>query len=172
MLGILSADDRPELPRPPDHDADEEPREMLRNLLHARGERLTPARQAVLRVLVDGGSEHLRAEEIVARVAQQDPKVHRASVHRALDLFVRMGMVQHLHPGHSPVRYHLISGAEEHVHLQCRICGELFDLPAGLMSDLAARLRASHGFELEPGHVALSGTCHACLAAARPDSPS
>ena len=172
MLGVRNADDRPELPRPPDADADEEPQEMLRRLLHARGERLTPARQAVLEALVAGGSEHLRAEEIVATVAQQAPQVHRASVHRALDLFVRMGLVQHLHPGHSPARYHLISGAEEHVHLQCRICGELFDLPAGLMADLAERLRISHGFELEPGHVALSGTCHACLAATRPGSPS
>ena len=92
-------------------------------MLHARGERLTPARAAVLRVLEERGG-HLSAEEIVDLVAVAAPDVHRASVHRALELFSRLQIAQHLHPSHGPALYHLAgAGGHEHVHGQCRECG-------------------------------------------------
>lgn len=138
-------------------------RAELHDLLRARGGRLTPARRAVLDVLLDAGHDHLSAEEVVERVAERDPAVHRASVHRTLDLFVSLGLVQHVHPGHGPARYHLQGAHGPHLHLQCRECGRLFDLPLDLMTGLQQSL-ADAGFQLDPGHVALSGTCPQCLA--------
>lgn len=136
--------------------------ERLTDLLHARGERLTPARAAVLGVLEDHGG-HLTAEEIVDLVASAAPDVHRASVHRALELFSRLGLVQHLHPSHGPALYHLIDvGGHEHVHGQCRSCGRIIDLPDGVMDALAVRLLEEAGFALHVGHATLSGVCSDC----------
>ncbi len=136
--------------------------DRLTELLHARGERLTPARAAVLGVLEEHEG-HLTAEEIVDLVATAAPDVHRASVHRALELFSRLHLVQHLHPSHGPALYHLTDvGGHEHVHGQCRKCGRIIDLPAGIMDDLAGRLLAEVGFELHVGHVTLSGVCRDC----------
>lgn len=138
--------------------------ERLTDLLHARGERLTPARIAVLGVL-EGHEGHLTAEEIVDLVAASAPEVHRASVHRTLDLFSRLHLVQHLHPSHGPALYHLTDASgHEHVHGQCRECGRIIDLPDGILDDLAVRLLTDVGFELHVGHVTLSGVCRDCRA--------
>lgn len=140
----------------------------LTELLHARGERLTPARATVLQVL-EANPGHLTAEEIVELVAaRSEPDgsagaVHRASVHRTLELFSRLGVVQHLHPSHGPALYHLTDASgHEHVHGQCRRCGRIVDFPEGIMDDLAARLLASSGFTLHSGHATLSGLCRDC----------
>lgn len=136
----------------------------LRLALHRRGERMTPAREAVLSVLLAAGTHHLAAEEIATLAAQRTPGVHRASVHRTLELLVQLGLVQHVHAGHGPARYHLADHHSAHVHLHCHRCGELFDLPPDLLDDVAERLRRQYGFELDAGHMALSGTCAACSA--------
>jgi Fe2+ or Zn2+ uptake regulation protein len=136
--------------------------ERLAGRLHARGERLTPARTAVLAVLEEHDG-HLTAEEIVDLVAIAAPDVHRASVHRTLDLFSRLHIVQHLHPSHGPALYHLTDAAgREHVHGQCRTCGRVIDLPDGIMDGVAERLLAEAGFALHVGHVTLSGVCRDC----------
>lgn len=139
-----------------------DPQSQLLALLHEQGGRLTPARRAVLNVLIDAGQAHLSADEIAQRVAERDPAVHRASVHRALDLFVTLGLVQHVHPGHGAARYHLPGHDGPHMHLQCGKCGQLYDLPPDLLDEVGDRL-TQLGFRLAPGHVALSGTCPACL---------
>ncbi|NUR82430.1 MAG: transcriptional repressor, partial [Dermatophilaceae bacterium] len=57
------------------------------------GERLTPARYAVLRVVdaADRTDEHLTAEDIGARVGELEPAVHRATVYRTLTSLVDSG---------------------------------------------------------------------------------
>ncbi len=130
-------------------------------ILHARGERMTGPRRAVLARLADGHG-HRSAEEVVAAVARAAPDVHRASVYRALDALVDIGVVQHIHLGHGATAYHLVDSLGHHLHLQCHDCGAVVDVSADLLDDVARRLRDEHGFELDAGHVALSGRCVHC----------
>jgi Fur family transcriptional regulator, ferric uptake regulator len=130
-------------------------------LLRSRGERMTGPRRAVLGVLA-GVRDHLGADVIVARVAERDPSVHRASVYRTLDALSELGVVQHVHVGHGVTAYHLVPGGERHVHAHCRSCGAVQDLPLDLLDDVAATLAGRFGFQLDAGHVALSGVCAAC----------
>ena len=118
-------------------------------------------RRVVLAVLAarDG---HVGAEELVAEVAAVDPRVHRASVYRVLEAFTDLGVVQHVHLGHGATAYHLSGEHGPHLHVQCRHCGTVQDAPAGALDEAAAVLRRRLGFHLDPGHVALSGTCRAC----------
>lgn len=129
------------------------------DVLHARGERMTAPRRAVLEALV-AHSGHIGAEDLVAAVATLNPAVHRASVYRALDTLSGLGVVQHVHTGHDGTTYHL--SAEQHLHAQCRSCGTVLDLDPDLLDDVARTLLHRHGFSLHPGHVALSGLCHGC----------
>ena len=77
--------------------------------LRAAGERVTPARYAVRRVLdvADVSDEHLTAEQIGTRVAEAEPSVHRATVYRTLTSLVEAGVVSHVHLGGSAAVYHL-----------------------------------------------------------------
>ena len=129
--------------------------------LRARGERMTRPRRTVLSALA-AQAGHVTAEELVDAVAAADPRVHRASVYRSLETLGALGLVQHIHVSHGPTVYHLVGAVGAHPHAQCRSCGALFDLPAGLLDGVARHMRAQAGFVLDGAHVALSGQCAQC----------
>jgi Fe2+ or Zn2+ uptake regulation protein len=130
-------------------------------MLRAKGERMTAPRRAVLTALADTAG-HLTMEEVGVVVAVIAPQVHRASVYRTLVALCDLGVVQHVHLGHGATAYHLTGAGGPHLHAQCRRCGQILDLPATALTEVAARLRNAHGFELDATHVALSGLCAAC----------
>ena len=148
--------------------------------LRAAGERVTPARYAVLRVLdaADRTDEHLTAEQIGARVADVAPAVHRATVYRTLTSLVETGVLSHVHLGGSATVYHLEAEprsaattpsraqahahAHAHAHVQCSSCGRVIDVPHGVFEPIAAQLRDEIGFRLDLSHAALLGTCAEC----------
>jgi Fe2+ or Zn2+ uptake regulation protein len=137
-------------------------------LLRSKGERMTAPRRAVLTAL-SSSSGHLSMEEVVAAVAESAPSVHRASVYRTLVALSELGVVQHVHLGHGATAYHLTGAEGPHLHAQCRRCGAIQDLPNDLLSEVARRMGAVHGFELDATHVALSGLCAECAAAGDED---
>ena len=136
--------------------------------LRASGERVTPARYAVLCVVdaADLADEHLTAEQVGARVAELAPAVHRATVYRTLTSLVETGVLSHVHLGGSATVYHLAEQppAEEHghAHVQCHACGRVLDVPPELFDGVATRLRDELGFVLDTGHAALLGRCADC----------
>lgn len=121
---------------------------------------MTVPRAAVIRVLqrCDG---HLSADEVHS-LLDDDTGVHLSTVYRTLDALTELGVVSHVHVSTGSIRYQLRGTGPVHPHAQCLTCHRLFDLPSGLMDELERALLNSDGFALDPGHVALSGTCAAC----------
>lgn len=136
---------------------------QVTSLLHERGDRMTTSRRAVLEALY-GRDDHLPAEEVLAVASSRHPKVHRTTVYRALDMLTGLGVVQHVHLGHGATAYHL-STTEGHAHAQCRVCGNIIDLPRSVLDDAARAIEHATGFRLDPDHMALSGTCSRCRTA-------
>ena len=123
-----------------------------------RGERMTSQRRAVVRALA-ATPGHLSAEEIQALA--DHGTLHLSSIYRSLEALAAVGVVQHIHLGHGATAYHLArEGA--HLHLECRVCGAISDLPVRVLDGVAATLRTDHAFVLEPAHTALSGRCAGC----------
>lgn len=131
----------------------------LRRTLHERGLRMTPQRQLVLDAV--RALDHATPEQVCQRVQETTPTVNITTIYRALDLLEGLGLVRHTHLGHGAPVYS--AQAHEHVHLVCHRCGRVMQRPAGLLADLAMRLRTECGFELDASHLALSGTCATCL---------
>lgn len=129
--------------------------------LRAAGERVTPARRAILAVLRDD-PRHLDAETIAMQVADREPGVHRATVYRSLQALSDCGVVTHTHvPGGATI-YHLTRVAQQHTHLQCERCERFFDVPADWLDEITARARDDHGFTIDRSHAALLGVCRDC----------
>lgn len=133
----------------------------VRARLRASGERMTQPRRVVLAVLADH-ADHQSAEQVVTAVEKRDPSVHRSTVYRTLETLADVGMVQHVHLGHGPTLYHLSGVAGDHAHLQCVSCGSITDASIDVLTTAAEHLDRRHGFHLDLGHVALSGTCADC----------
>ncbi len=153
--------------------------------MRACGERVTPARRAVLRVLdlADRADEHLTAEIIGARVTDLAPNVHRATVYRTLTSLAEGGFLTQVHLGGAATIYHLDApsataetdpaasdrqpeGSSDtgHAHVRCISCGRVLDVPPNAFDSLTARLADGIGFALDPGRTALLGTCRDCRA--------
>jgi Fur family transcriptional regulator, ferric uptake regulator len=138
--------------------------------MRSAGERVTSARHAVLRVLdaADLSDEHLTAEQVSSRVAEEEPSVHRATVYRTLTSFVEAGVVSHVHLGGSATVYHLEAGrssaatVHSHAHVQCSSCGRVIDIPHDTFDPVVTRLHDELGFRLDTSHAALLGTCSDC----------
>jgi Fur family ferric uptake transcriptional regulator len=129
-------------------------------MLRRRGARVTEARRGVLDALDEAGG-HLSADDLAALLGRSAP--HRATVYRTLESLVQAGVVAHVHLPHGATTYHLVdAGDRTHLHLACRGCGTVLDARPDLLDPVAAELRGTVGFELDPAHVALTGWCESC----------
>jgi Fe2+ or Zn2+ uptake regulation protein len=140
----------------------------LLDALRHQGERVTPARRAVVEALV-AADGHLGAEDLVDRAQRSVPSVHRATIYRTLDTLERLGVVVHVHLGHGRAAYHLSD--DVHQHLVCEVCGDVTEAPPRLFDAVARRLLKSDGFAMRPYHFAVVGRCARCqeLDAEAPD---
>lgn len=127
--------------------------------LHARGERVTAPRTAVIRALarIPG---HVTAEQVAAALPNRPVMPHLATVYRTLERLTELGIVTHVHVGHGPTAYHLTESA--HLHAQCRTCSVVIDLPLDVLSSAAADITRIAGFTLDPEQVVLAGICADC----------
>ena len=130
--------------------------------LRARGYRLTPQRQLVLEAVGDLG--HATPDEIASAVRRTATGVNISTVYRTLELLEELGLVRHTHLGHGAPTYS-VAGHEDHVHLVCRHCEQVEEVPASLVEDVVARLSTERGFTVDVSHFALFGACRACSSA-------
>jgi Fur family ferric uptake transcriptional regulator len=133
--------------------------ETLADVLRARGLRLTAQRQLVLEAVLQLG--HATPDQVHAKVSAVAAGVNITTVYRTLELLEELGLVTHAHLSHGAPTYHAV-GAEQHVHLVCRACGGVVEVPSGSLTELAERLESERGFLVDMGHVALFGVCAHC----------
>jgi Fe2+ or Zn2+ uptake regulation protein len=124
------------------------------------GGRITTPRVEIVKILLTS-DEHLSADDIAERVQAAHPSVATSTVYRTLETLEQLGIIDHVHVAHGRAHYHLAE-RDPHQHLACTVCGAIIEAPAALLDDVAARVRAELGFELEPDHSALIGRCADC----------
>jgi Fur family ferric uptake transcriptional regulator len=133
--------------------------------------RLTPQRQRVLAAVT--ALEHATPESIGARLREEagpgGAAPDTSTVYRNLELLERLGLVWHTHLGKGAPVYHVAE--HPHLHVVCSSCGEVSSVDPGILHGAAERLAAEHGFTVDVGHVALTGTCRACRERAGEEKP-
>ena len=135
--------------------------------LRRLGLRVTVQRLHVLDAL-RASHGHATAEEIMASVATYHPAFNLATVYRILDLLVHHGIVARTHLGGSASVYEL-AGETAHHHLVCEVCGGVSQLDDSILATARAAIEREQGFRVSSTHIALFGTCAACLARAAAD---
>lgn len=144
------------------HDHAAPPEAPLAERLRARGLRLTAQRQRVLAAVTS--LEHATPESIGALLREEagpdGSAPDTSTVYRNLELLERLGLVWHTHLGKGAPVYHVAE--HPHLHVVCSVCGAVSSVDPGILDDAAERLTAEHGFTVDVGHVALTGTCRSC----------
>jgi len=109
----------------------------LTAVLHGRGQRVTPQR-LILHRLLRAGPQHLTAEELLGRSRAQIPNVSLPTVYATLDLFEELGVIRRV-PGTGPAQVY-DSRTDGHHHLRCVRCGGVGEI---------SRRRAADGVKSE-----------------------
>ncbi len=124
-----------------------------------RGLPLTDARQAVLASILDLGT-HPTADEVLAHAAGRSPGIGRATVYRALEHFVRIGVLTKATHHGAAIRYD--ANVHPHHHLVCRLCDRIIDIEDSRLDTLLVPDISDVGFLIEDMQVQLRGICRNC----------
>ena len=127
--------------------------------LRARNISVTPQRLAVLGTL-ESRRDHPTAEQIYQEVRGQMPAISFNTVYKTLEVFCQKGLLIKVNPLHEVARYDI--DTDHHIHLICRKCHTIVDLP-----DEAAQIPSltegdQGGFQVERHSLTFWGLCPQC----------
>jgi len=126
------------------------------DLLRRNNLRSTPQRRAILAAFRGTSTEHLSAEEVLARAANAVPDIGRGTVYATLAELAELGLLAAVGSS-DPVRYE--TNLAPHDHFHCRLCMRLFDVELGGAS---LPRRPLQGFAIDRVAVRAEGICSAC----------
>jgi Fur family ferric uptake transcriptional regulator len=133
--------------------------------MQAHGLRLSTARRVVLSALYAADGP-LSAEQIADGVGGRVPKSDVASVYRNLETLARLGIVRHVHLGHSPSLY-AIACAGEQEYLTCERCADFAAVSPVELDEVRETIREQFGYRASFSHFPIVGLCAACAEAER-----
>jgi len=132
---------------------------LLTGKLRQRGQRVTPQRLVIHRVLA-ARDQHISAEEMHAQVGEQLPGTSLPTVYATLELFEQLGVVRRVSTGSGPARYD--SRVSPHGHAVCRSCGAVVDLDGDGPPPSAIESARRDGFVPDHAQLVVWGRCADC----------
>jgi Fe2+ or Zn2+ uptake regulation protein len=129
--------------------------------LRERGQRVTPQRLMVARVLSDL-DRHVTAEVVFDELGERMPGVSLPTVYATLDLLESIGLIRRVASERGAVVYD--PRTDEHHHLVCRGCGTIVDVDAPIEADALLSAARSAGFAPDHAQVVVRGLCADCAA--------
>src|SRR5580704_16829164 len=135
----------------------------LQDELEKRGVRLTRQRKVLLDVM-DNAESHLDAGAILDRARKSDPRVHRVTVYRTLDLLKRNGLIDELDLLHLRGDQHFYEshGPRDHIHVACLKCGKVREFESELYEKLKKQIEKDCGIEITVSRTEVGGLCADC----------
>jgi len=135
----------------------------LRSALQRQGVRLTRQRSVLLEVM-DQAEQHLTADSILERAQKIDPRIHRVTVYRTLEMLKNHGLLDeldllHIH-GHS--HYYESHGPRDHIHVACLRCGKVREVESELFEDLKRQVQRDTGIAITVTRMEIGGYCDSC----------
>jgi Fe2+ or Zn2+ uptake regulation protein len=129
--------------------------------LRDRGQRVTPQRLMVARVMSDL-DRHVTAEVVFDEVSRRMPGVSLPTVYATLELLEGIGLVDRVTTERGAVIYD--PRTDDHHHLVCRRCGAIADVEAPVESGPLLEAARSAGFAPDHAQVVVRGLCAVCAA--------
>ncbi|HEY2647513.1 MAG TPA: Fur family transcriptional regulator [Candidatus Acidoferrales bacterium] len=135
----------------------------LQKALAERGVRLTRQRKVLLQVM-DNAERHLDAGALLDRAQKLDPRVHRVTVYRTLDMLKRNGLIDELDLLHIRGGQHFYEshGPRDHIHVACLKCGTVREFESPLYEKLKKQIEHDCGIGITIARTEIGGYCRKC----------
>jgi Fur family ferric uptake transcriptional regulator len=128
--------------------------------LRQKGYRITPQREMIIQIIAHA-INHMTAEEIFAEVQTRTQALNLATIYRTLDMLVDEGLVTGINLGEGKIVYATVNHGP-HIHLVCRVCGEITDADPQLLDPIEKQLQNEHHFKPDLNHISIFGLCSHC----------
>lgn len=137
---------------------------QIKQQLSAHNYKLTPQREATVRVLIENEEAHLSAEDVYLLVKEKAPEIGLATVYRTLELLSDLSVIHKLNFGDGVTRYEFrAEGAEHHHHhLICLNCGEVDEIMEDLLTPIESRVEEEYQFQIVDHRLTFHGVCRRC----------
>lgn len=138
--------------------------DRIKKQLHSKSYKLTPQREATLRVLLEQNEEHLSAEEVFLLVKDKAPEIGLATVYRTLELLSELKVIDKINFGDGVSRYDIRrEGAEHfHHHLVCIECGSVEQIVDDLLGEVEEIIETDWEFKVNDHRLTFHGICKNC----------
>ena len=138
--------------------------ERIKKQLHAASYKLTPQREATVRVLLENEADHLSAEDVYLLVKEKSPEIGLATVYRTLELLTELKIVDKINFGDGVSRYDLRQegAAHFHHHLVCIECGSVEEIKEDLLEDVEVIVEKRWQFLVKDHRLTFHGVCRNC----------
>src|SRR5690554_1926402 len=138
--------------------------EKIKKQLHAQSYKLTPQREATVRVLLENETDHLSAEDVYLLVKEKAPEIGLATVYRTLELLTELKVVDKINFGDGVSRYDLRKEGADHFHhhLVCLECGAVEEIVEDLLEDVEKKVEDQWQFQVKDHRLTFHGICRKC----------
>ena len=107
---------------------------------------------------------HLSADDLVDLMRQEDQKLSRATVYRALQWMVDAGIARKVDFGDGRFRFEHAYRHPRHFHLLCKLCNRSSEFLSSDIEVLLEEIAVARGFEARQSVLQIYGTCEDCQA--------
>ncbi|MEX6052066.1 ferric iron uptake transcriptional regulator [Mammaliicoccus sciuri] len=142
----------------------EERIQRVKEQLHKASYKLTPQREATIRVLLENEADHLSAEDVYLKVKDKAPEIGLATVYRTLELLAELKVVDKINFGDGVARFDLRKEGAKHFHhhMVCMECGAVDEIEEDLLEDVERRVEKEFNFKILDHRLTFHGICHRC----------
>lgn len=130
--------------------------------LRREGIRVTPQREAILDLLVNGPVDHPSADDLYQALAPEFPNLSVATIYNNLRLFTKIGLIKEMTYGDASSRFDFSS--TQHYHAICQKCGRVVDLYYPILDDVEMVTENLTGFKVSGHRMEVYGICQQCQA--------
>ncbi|MFH1673248.1 MAG: transcriptional repressor [Pseudomonadota bacterium] len=137
------------------------PVEVFRRYIKDKGLRNTPERETIIREIFSV-HDHFDVDELFLRMKGQKNKISKASIYRAIPLFIESGLIKGVFFEDGHLHYEPIYGHSRHCHLRCICCGKVVEFVEKEMDNIVDRLSKKHNFNILDHRLDFTGYCAEC----------
>jgi Fur family ferric uptake transcriptional regulator len=135
--------------------------QVFQDYIRQRGLRRTTEREVVLREIFEIHG-HFDVDELYLKLRQKGVKVSKASIYRALPLFMECGLIREVDFSQGHWHYEHIYGHAHHSHLRCLGCGEIREFQEPALKLLEEQLAREYNYRIKGHHLQVQGYCSTC----------
>jgi len=143
------------------------PKEFVETLRPAGGRR-SGKRDVIVQIFL-GQEGHLAADELVALIRREDPRISRATIYRTLQWMVDADIARKVDFGEGRYRYEHSYRHPRHFHLICKTCTQSFEFLSSDIEALIEEIAEARRFSPRQSVLQIYGTCEDCQAGRQPE---